>query len=192
MHTEKTLKLAGDIVRSQRELEIKGVLETNFIPVPIGPVEDFVYKGFSLDTPVKFVNFTDNKKEEETMYNIEQQKIDYLERRLEVLVYQKRDELYREFGIRDENAPQTPKEFVERILAGKFILPDEDHDDDFCCSPAQAIIWRDPSVKKDYDGFNKAEKEMLAARTEVKDAIMIKSAEEGLAALKDFESKTFH
>lgn len=125
--------------------------------------------------------------------NVEARKMDYLKGRLENQFLDKEHALPRAFGLAHDDPPHTPKEFVDRILAGKFELKDKAKDTHlYGSSPAPYITWRDPKVKVDQEGYDKAYKTLEEEFTKAKDIIVIKSPEEGLKALEKFESKTFH
>ena len=142
------------------------------------------------------------KKKENTMYDFdcgcEREPMDkdaraehYLDVRLANLVNQKDNALTKAFGLRDDDRPGTAKELIDRITSGKYVVPEERMDTSNY-DPIRYFRWRDPSVKEDYAGYDAAMKNMGAAKTDVEDAINVKTKEEALAALKDFESKTFH
>lgn len=125
--------------------------------------------------------------------NVEARKMDYLKGRLNDLFCDKECALPKAFGLENDHPPHTPKEFVERILAGKFELKDKAKDTYlYGSSPSPYITWRDPKVKVDQEGYDKAYKTLQEEFTKAKDTIVIKSPEEGLKALEKFESKTFH
>lgn len=129
----------------------------------------------------------------------------YIAHQLDLAATEANTSLTKFFAIFDDAAPATPKEFVDRILAGKYILPknrrgddlSEDtcdcYDDDFCYqSPAQMIIWRDPAKKADRDGYDAAVEDMNAAKKAANEVVMLGTLEEARKALEDFRAKTFH
>lgn len=114
----------------------------------------------------------------------------HLADRLETIRSKKYRELEKAYGLRDDDAPATPNELLKRIADGKFYIP-EDRKNDRNYDPLRYFLWRDPSVKKDPDGFNKAFETLDAAKTKVEDAIYVKSSFDALAAVEDFESTQF-
>lgn len=119
-------------------------------------------------------------------------KVDYLANRVSNIYYTKSDELQKTFGLVNDDPPATPKEIIDRLASGKFVV-NEDRMNERHYNPLAFFQWRDPAVKKDTDGFNKAIETMGKARTEALDTINVISDETAkLKALKDFESKTFH
>jgi hypothetical protein len=85
----------------------------------------------------------------------------------------------------------TPQSLIDRILAGKFVIPEErKHQKVY--DPSDYIIWRDPAIKKDEAGFTAASKAIDEASSDVLDTIIVKGNEAGLEAVNAFKAKTFH
>jgi len=159
-----------------------------------------------LDRPATYADMgvlldKSNNEKETTMYldtraSLDMQKKQYLLNRLDNEHRKMVAPLSKTFGLSDDTPPKTPSELVERIQAGKFVIPsEEDQKKRRYYGPEDAIYsfrWRDPAAKEDQAGYEAAEKALTTAYTEAKDAIMIKSDEDGLKALEDFKSKTFH
>lgn len=123
----------------------------------------------------------------------------YLRDRLHSLYYEKYNELEKQFGLVDDDSPTTAKEVVERIQAGKYMLPkDEDNKNDkkkdlysiLYGHGKNVIRWRDPDLKEDKEGFEAAAKTMKAEWQKAKDTIVIASPADGLEALRAFEAYT--
>lgn len=117
-----------------------------------------------------------------TMYTANENK-DYLASRLDEVFYAQEETLSKQFGLSRDKAPRTAKEFIQRIKDGMFELPGER--DDYGMS---SIIWRDPSVKEDKEGFSAAFKQLKDAKKRVEDQIMIAENDDALKAIYDFES----
>jgi hypothetical protein len=103
---------------------------------------------------------------------------------------QKNEELRALYGLTDDEAPRSWNELVERISAGRFMIP-EDRKAKIGYSPLLYVRWRDPAKKEDCDGFEKAEKLLYTAAERAKDAIMALPAPEGLKVLQEFQDKSF-
>ena len=135
-------------------------------------------------------------KKEETMYTIEQTRQNHLVDRLMRANRAKAAELRKQFYLEDDEAPRYAKDVVERILAGKYVLPSEDEQkkarDYYGHSFETIITWRDPAHPADQAGFEAAKEKLDKAYTAAKDLIIVKDADEGLAALQAFEKATFH
>lgn len=136
------------------------------------------------------------KKDEPTMYiNAEMTKEQtaqiYLRDRLENVHSEKRDELRHQFGLCDDDPPCSFEDAYKRITEGKFIIAD-DKRSKLSYNPLNFVQWRDPSVKKDTEGFEAAEVQAETAFTQVSDAIMVKTPQEALTALEEYENATFH
>jgi hypothetical protein len=105
------------------------------------------------------------------------------------------EKLREHFGLKDDMRPQSPEELVKRIQDGKFVIPDHEQEDFDFYSPGDLvhfIKWRDPSKKKNKEGFEVAQKALRDAEKKVEDKIAVYDPEKGLKALEEFESKTFH
>lgn len=138
---------------------------------------------------------TNVKKEEEmNTVDLEMKRGRYLEDRAFRINNEKEFELRKAFGLVDAPQPTTPKEFVEFIKEGKYEL-DEKHQDRKLWNPWAAgdyLRFRDPEVKRDEDGFNKASEILSKEYRTLMDDIAILDAKEGLEKLREFEAKTFH
>lgn len=89
-------------------------------------------------------------------------------------------DLQKQFGLLDDDAPETAAEFVARIAAGKYTIDKEKMDrKDY--SPSRYIRWRDPSVIEDKAGYAAAEKKLDEAYAEAKDTVVLSE----ISALKD-------
>lgn len=126
---------------------------------------------------------------------LERQQKSYLENRLYSARREQRDKMRAAFGLADDTAPRTPQEMVDRITAGKYVFKNEDEladcSSDFYYTPWRYIKWRDPAVKEDCAGFAEADKLLDKAVTDTMDAIMVKSPEEALTAIKELEATEF-
>jgi hypothetical protein len=121
---------------------------------------------------------------------------DHLSVRLNDMAYKKLPELRKAFGLVNDEDPKTPDELIQRIKDGKFVLPstedqEKNRERDFYSSAWSFIEWRDPSVKRDQSGYAAAKDKLNAAATQVRDIIMVKTPEDGLAALQAFEAQSF-
>lgn len=117
----------------------------------------------------------------------------YLDNRLDGAYYAKTEQFRKDFHLDNDNPPETMEEFVKRIQDGKFTVKDEYKKKEVSyTSPSRYITWRDPALKADQDGFDKAADAALKAKTEASDIIQVMDAKAGLEALKAFESATFH
>lgn len=103
-------------------------------------------------------------------------------------------ELRKQFGLENDERPQSAKEFADRILSGKYILPTETEETlsraQYYCgwSVTDSIKWRDPEIKEDRAGYEAAKKQLDDAATDVHDCIMLKSNDEALKEIKALES----
>ena len=127
--------------------------------------------------------------------NLEVKQRDYLSSRAYRIQTNKESELYRQFGIWENEPPKTRNELMQRIKDGKFVIrrnEDEDYDDDDSCNFFSTnVIWRDPEVKKDFEGLETAKKTLTSYYTSVIDTVTIKSLDEGLKAVEAFEKWTY-
>lgn len=129
-------------------------------------------------------------KKEKTMYDSDDydtdDKLSYLQQRLNHVRYQRDAELSRAYGLTDDARPVNFNEFLERITSGKYTI-DEKSKTRSCYSPLDYVRWRDPSVKEDQAGYEKAIKALDDAVADTMDTIVVISDEATrLAALKEF------
>ncbi len=128
----------------------------------------------------------------------DREKRQYLENRLDRINYTKSNELYKLFGLNDDEEPKNYAEMKARLLAGKYTLPkdrvvDELYDDydengPYSDNRILSLRWRDPAKYADKKGKAEAEKEMTTVYTAVKDQIKISDVAAGLVALQAFEA----
>jgi len=128
---------------------------------------------------------------------LEQDTREYLRARLSKSFWSKTEGLRPAFGLEDDKPPATPKEVIERITSGMYMLPKddeegEDENDLNWYRPWDAIRWRDPAKKKDRDGYKLALKTLEKDRDASLDIIMTSDSKVGLEALQKFESTTIH
>lgn len=120
---------------------------------------------------------------------VEMTRISYLTQRLEDIEYKKLNELEKTFNLYDDPTPLNGKELVDRILAGKYILP-EKAPERFYGYAQDQLTWRDPSKKRDTDGYRKAHDDLMNARIAAEDVVVIGTPADGLAAVQAFEKWT--
>lgn len=154
-----------------------------------------------------------NKKQEKTMYNDlelgittqapEERKAQYLIDQLWNAESNAQTTLWHDFWMNGPDEPKNPKEFMDRIKAGQYkfnkdylnedgtFRTPEDRSFDWY-SPKRYFEWDIPDQKTDRDGYTAAMKELRAAKTKAERTITIGTPDEGLKALQDFESQTFH
>lgn len=139
---------------------------------------------------------TSNKEEENMDSTYEQRR--YLESRLYDEHNKKSTELAKFFHVQ-RHTPNSPREAIELIAAGKVKWPTIEELEKNGFDPDgnyydgiifDFIDWdMEPADK---DGFKAANALQCKAYTDAKDVIKVSDPKDGLAALKEFESKTFH
>jgi hypothetical protein len=139
--------------------------------------------------------YKEPNKKEKTMYvdndkHIESSKINYLSGRVENIYFKKDAELRKQFGLVNDESPETAVEMVKRIQDGKFIIKDEYKDKRTYGDAARYITWRDPAVKEDQAGYKAALKAFDVAHQDARDTIAIGTPAEGLAAIKALDAWT--
>ena len=90
------------------------------------------------------------------------------------------------FGLEDDFFPRLAEDVVDRIKSGLYVI-NEERDGD-CFNPWDAIEWRDPAIKKDFPGFKKWQELEKQTFLAAKDTVVVKSYDEGLKALQDYEA----
>ncbi len=122
-----------------------------------------------------------------TSDSIERDQRSFISGRLYDRLYAAKHELKRQFGLADDEAPYSVKEILERIKAGKYVLPEKWED----CSGYSLfnyIRWRDPSLKEDKDGYAEARKSLQAAYEAAEDAARLSPIPEATKAMQDFKN----
>ena len=113
----------------------------------------------------------------------------YLQSRLQDVYGAKKSPLQAQFGLIDDDAPETMKDLQERIAAGKFTFLDEKD-----ARPyhhwTEMLRWRDPAKKADQDGYTAAKTELKAKYQAALDTIKIDEPKAGLEAVKALEAWT--
>lgn len=120
-----------------------------------------------------------------------QQTKNHLISRLGEFANEKESVLRKAYGLQDDERPKTPREFLDRVTQGKFVISDENMNKNIYYFE-DAVRWRDPSVKKDEAGFKLAATKVEDARTDSLDEIMVKTPEQGLDILKAFKATAFN
>lgn len=95
--------------------------------------------------------------------------------------------LKRQFGLIDDETPETMPDLVKRIQDGLFVIP-EKYKDAKVYGSLGSIRWRDPKKVEDKDGFAAAKVDLKKTFAEAQRIIMILTPAEGLKALQDFEA----
>ncbi len=113
----------------------------------------------------------------------------YLAQRLESVYCDKRDPLESEFGLVDDDAPQSLTELKARIADGKFTFREEKDIRPYFYW-TEMLRWRDPAKKADQEGFDAAKKALKAERQKALDIIKIDEPKAGLEAIKALEAWT--
>ena len=128
-------------------------------------------------------------------YPTEQRQRDHLIGRLHEIKCTKNEALRVQFGLAELPRPKSAAELVEYIKAGKYVftreddLVNEDFDyNEFYYSPWSYLEFRDPEVKKDREGYEKAKKALEKLYDDTRDEIVVLDVEKGLAAVRQFET----
>ena len=127
-------------------------------------------------------------------FNGDKAKADYLFSRLYAVARDKEYEARKTFHLDEDDHPTSPKELVDRIKAGDILFSkrsvNEDgswkNEDDCHYCVWNYIEWR--KTPADWKGYNVWEEKLNAARQAAEDTIRVSSPEDGLKALREFES----
>lgn len=132
----------------------------------------------------------------------EERKAQYLNYQLGTAYGAKEHELRKAFRMNGTPAPETVEDFFNRIKTGKFSIPKKWLNDDGTIRKNTgfsqyngihyAIDWDTPETAPDLEGYATASDKLSAAYKDTQRIIQIDTPMNGLAALKEFESKTFH
>lgn len=122
-----------------------------------------------------------------TSDSIEAKQRKFITSRLYEIKHDLKRGLARQFGIADDDTPNTAKEFIDRIKSGKYILP-ENMEDNCSYSAVSYIKWRDPALKADKDGYAAAKKQLDDAYATSEEMAMLLPIADAAKALQDFKS----
>lgn len=120
-----------------------------------------------------------------------EQQRDYFLGRLLQLAHEKERQELKHFGMVDDDPPKTPKEYVQRIKDNKFMIQKDCDDMETGRYSWEYLIWRDPEVKRDQDGYTAARELIHKVIGETEDEIW-NDPKNALAAVHKFEKHTFH
>lgn len=91
----------------------------------------------------------------------------------------------KKFGITGDESPESMKEFIARIKAGKFVLREEFED---CYPSASYFDWRDPASKKDKDGYKAARAKLETEYADLGLRVSIIPVEKALAEIESYKT----
>ncbi len=131
------------------------------------------------------------KKEEDNMYTQIETERKYLATRLYNANYKKQDEASQKFLPKTE-IPNTGKKLKEAIANGWLKVDLKDDDVVMHYDYLDYIRLEDPSKPKDEEGYRKALSTIEVDRKGAEDVIRVLPVDQGLKALQEFESKTYH
>jgi hypothetical protein len=141
-----------------------------------------------------------NKKKEQKMYDDFEDERSYLSDRYSEILYREKHKLRKQFFLDDDETPTTMKQFVQRILDGKYVLSKraikasetvKDGDDSFYYDPwniCRSISFRDPKNLADEEGYEKAFKLLEKKLQPAYDAINVLDPKDALAKLQEIEA----
>ena len=139
-------------------------------------------------------------KQEKTMYydddgcemNAVEATLEYLNNRAHNVKTKKFQEEVN-FFLPETPAPKNVKELRDAVANGWITVSDEyDGDKSLSYGWMNYILYRDPSKPHDKKGYDAAIVSIKTDFTKAQDAIMVLPAADGLKALNEFESKTYH
>jgi hypothetical protein len=132
----------------------------------------------------------------------EQQKAAWLINELDRAFGTKDRELNKTFRMNGAPGPTTLEEFLQRMKDGKYTIEKNYLNDDGTIRKNSNysmwnglytyINWETPETAPDHAGYKAASEKLSAAFKDAQRIIQIDTPMNGLAALKEFESKTFH
>jgi hypothetical protein len=116
----------------------------------------------------------------------------HLEMRLSEYACEKRNDLEKAYGLIDNPRPDTAQQLIDYITKGQYIVPEDKKNARTWGVPTEWFRWRDPSIKEDRDGFEKASDALYEARDAAEDTIIVKGPDAGLDAVNAFKAQTFN
>jgi hypothetical protein len=104
---------------------------------------------------------------------------------------EKIDSLSKAFGLTDDDAPRTFKDFIARVKAGDIMYDGAKDEDYEHGSIYHHLRWRSPKRKEDKTGYRAAKARALAAYARAKDDIVVLPLETGLESKRAYEAADF-
>lgn len=97
----------------------------------------------------------------------------------------KKTALKRQFGLLNDDAPDTITDLLKRIADGKFSVP-EKYQDSGIYNFFNFVEWRDPAVVQDRDGYKAARAELISEFEKLKLRLAIIPVADALVAVESF------
>lgn len=155
--------------------------------VPCSPPYPYGCKGACTKEP--------NKKENNMGYEIETAQRQHLQSRLRDVREAHSSAMRDKYNMNPVRSPKTLEELTAALAKGHYTLNKDmfTADGRFTgwTSSRDAIIWTNPDKPEDKAGYDAAKALLGKAYTAAKDVIIVKSLDDGLKALNDFETATF-
>lgn len=138
----------------------------------------------------------ENKQENNMDANVEYVKSqkNFLRDRAFEALRNKEENALKTYRLEDDPSPVTFSELKDRLEKGLYIW-DKEGEEQYvkrgCAyNPFCFITWRDPSKPADQEGYNKFRDALKVKFNYLEEEIKIKSPEDGLKALRDFQAET--
>lgn len=135
------------------------------------------------DIPMRYV---------EAPRNLEAEGKDALQELAHSIFIHKDRELMKHFGLLNDDPPNNATEALKRIADGKYVIDAKEEERNPGWNWTNYIAWRDPKVERNRKGYQEAYANLLKAKHKLDVVIAVKSNEDGLKVLEDFEAQTFH
>lgn len=121
--------------------------------------------------------------------NTEQAQRSYALSRLEEIRQSKNNDLRKQFGLNDDEAPLSLNELLARFNSGKWTFPEDKKDKQYGTYTIFDIIrWRDPAVKEDDAGYKTAGEKLGESYQKGRDAIALGTPTDAKATLDAFSN----
>lgn len=91
----------------------------------------------------------------------------------------------KKFGLVDDDAPETIKDFFARVAAGKYVIK-EKYEEMSAYNFISYVQWRDPSVKEDKDGYKAARADLDKEHSALELRIAILPIADALTAVETY------
>lgn len=95
------------------------------------------------------------------------------------------DAAKKQFGLVGDDAPESIKDLIARIAAGKYVIADK-YEDSYAGDFFYRVSWRDPAIKEDKDGYKAARADLDKAYKALDLRIAILPLADALTAVETY------
>ena len=119
---------------------------------------------------------------------VENRRLTFAQNRVNSISYDHDVNLEKMFHMNEDQRPQNGEELIARIKDGKYSLKDKDTMKSMWTiyGILDYFVWRDPSQKKDEEGYKLARKELEAAKDDAEVYVTLGDNKAAMEAIEEF------